>query len=201
MAGDRRKSTSGGESGQASLMRCNLFPCPTPERVEGASQVLGVRYSSQKKEPVKRLFLKLQASHKLGDERRGGSSLICQWHLAMWLTQHAFAFTHTFPSAWNPSLLLTLCHLKSPSSELHSLTLQRKTKLQESIPPYCVPIASSTCHYHTSYHTARNCCGQGPRGRDLALFVCFPAICSGTWLQQTCSKWWVSEWPHQERNK
>lgn len=163
-------------------MRCNLFPCPTPERVEGASQVLGVRYSRQRKEPVKRLFLELQASHRWGDGQRERKEAHYKYAngISPCDSPNTPLHLHTLSPLPGTPPFYSLCHLKGPSSGRHSLTLQRRIKVQESSPPYPVPTAPGTCHCHTSYHIAQNRCGQGPRSRDLALFVCFPAVCSGT---------------------
>lgn len=114
-----------------------IYSHAQPQRLEGANQVLGVGHSRQRKELIKRLLWDHKpATDGVTDGRRERRITDTPTASLHWLSQHAFAFTHTFPSAWNLSLLLTLCHLKGPSSGRHPLTLQRRTKLQESIPPY-----------------------------------------------------------------
>lgn len=182
-------------------MRCNLFPCPTPKRLEGASQVLGVRYSRQRKKPVKRLFLEPQASHRADDGQREREE--AHYKYANGISPRDSPNTplrlHTLSPLPGTPPFYSLCHLKGPPLGDIPWPSREEQKSRSQSLLTRVPTVPGTCHCHTSYHIAQNRCGQGPRSRDLALFVCFPAVCSGTWLQQTGSKWQVSD--HTKRGK
>lgn len=130
---------------------------------------------------------------------RGGALVIWKCHLTMWFPQHAFACTHTLPTAWNPSSHSLICHLKGPSSEKHSLSLQGRAKLQELIPRKLWSHSTSYVPLsHLLPHCPEQLCSRAYKQGSCLICLCPSAVCHGTWHQQICNKWQVSEWVNEQ---